>query len=97
MPHRSVLAPALVVAAVGLGFQATFPAFEPLSPALLAEATLVNAWADFDDDENADLFVGFNGQPNRLYRNEGGRLTDVAADRGVADARPTRAAAPCCR
>ena len=48
---------------------------------------------DPDADGDADLFVGFNGTPNRLYRNDAGQLTDIAAEAGVADARATRAAA----
>ena len=39
------------------------------------------------------MFVGFDGKPNRLYRNDKGTFTDVAAAAGVADSRPTRAAA----
>jgi len=70
------------------------PRFEPVQRELLgAGGTLVNAWGDYDGDGDADLFVGFNGAPNRLYRNDGGVLVEVAAAAGVADARPTRAAA----
>jgi hypothetical protein len=68
--------------------------FEAVQPALFASGgTLVNAWADFDGDGDPDQFVGFNGEPNRLYRNDAGVFADVAATAGVADARPTRAAA----
>ena len=79
---------------LALGGQAGLPfAFAPASPDLAAAGTLTNAWADYDGDGDPDLFVGFNGAPNRLYRNDRGTLTDMAADAGLADARPTRAAA----
>src|SRR3990172_13319019 len=68
--------------------------FEPVQPALLsAGGTLVNAGADADGDGDLDLFVGFNGAPNRFYRNDEGTLVETAAAAGLADARPTRAAA----
>ncbi len=70
------------------------PAFEPVQTDLFAAGNaFVNAWADYDGDGDADLFVGFNGAANRLYRNDGGTFVDVAATVGVADPRPTRAAA----
>jgi hypothetical protein len=70
------------------------PRFTAVQPDLLgAGSTLVNAWADFDGDGDLDLFVGFNGGPNRLYRNDGGTLVDVAGAVGTADARATRAGA----
>ena len=55
--------------------------------------SFTNAPADMDGDGDADMFVGMNGAPNRLYRNDAGVLMDVAPGTGVADARPTRAAA----
>ena len=82
--------------AVWLLAQATVPSprFEARQTDLLsAGGTLVNAAADYDGDGDVDLFVGFNGAANRLYRNDRGVFTDVAAAAGVADARPTRAAA----
>lgn len=80
-----------VLIAQGAG---TRPRFEPAQAALFAAGgTLVNAAADYDRDGDADIFVGFNSAPNRLYRNEGGRFADVATAAGLADARPTRAAA----
>lgn len=68
--------------------------FRPVQPELFAASgALANAFADIDGDGDADLFVGFNGMPNRLYRNDGGTFTEIAAEAGVADARATRAAA----
>ncbi|HEX6051087.1 MAG TPA: CRTAC1 family protein [Gemmatimonadaceae bacterium] len=70
------------------------PRFEPVQPELLAAGgTLVNAWADYDRDGDIDLFVGFNGAANRLYRNDGGTLVEVGGAAGVGESRPTRAAA----
>ena len=70
------------------------PVFEPMQPDLFAAgANLVNALADIEGDGDLDLFVGFDGTPNRLYRNDGGVFADVAVAAGVADARATRAAA----
>jgi hypothetical protein len=77
-----------------VGSAATAPQFEPIQQDLFSAGnTLVNAAADYDGDGDIDLFVGFNGAPNRLYRNDRGVFAEVAAAAGVADARPTRAAA----
>jgi len=87
--------PAGLVALVFLAAaQAPRPDFERVQPGLLKlGGTLVTTWADWDLDGDPDLFVGFNGQHNRLYRNDAGSLEDVAPSLGVDDARPTRAAA----
>jgi len=70
------------------------PGFRPVQPDLFAAGgTFTNAVADFDGDGDLDLFVGFNGAANRLYRNDDGVFTDVAATLGLAGTRPTRAAA----
>ena len=58
-----------------------------------AGSNFTNAFADYDNDGDLDMFVGFDGKPNRLYRNDKGTFTDVASAAGVADSRPTRAAA----
>ncbi|MFQ6114292.1 MAG: FG-GAP-like repeat-containing protein, partial [bacterium] len=48
------------------------------------ESTRGCAWADYDNDGDLDLFVvGYDGWPNRLYRNDGGTFTDVASSVGV--------------
>ncbi len=84
-----VLAASVVVLA-----QQRIPVFEPMQPDVLgAGSNFTNAFADYDNDGDLDMFVGFDGKPNRLYRNDKGMFTDVAAAAGVADARPTRAAA----
>jgi hypothetical protein len=68
--------------------------FEPVQPDLFGVAgAQPNAWADYDNDGDLDLFVGFRGRPNRLYRNENGTFVDVAEQAGLADAADTRAAA----
>lgn len=86
------IALALVITAFVM--QGVRPAFEPIQPEVLgAGANLTNAFADYDNDGDPDMFVGFDGKPNRLYRNDNGTFVDVAAAAGVADARPTRAAA----
>lgn len=103
---RGMLSAAIATLAAGLvAATPQAPAFEPIQKELLAAGNaFVNAWADFDADGDADLFVGFNGQPNRLYRNDRVRaaslrdlyqstLTDIASSIGLAGSRPTRAAA----
>ena len=92
---RWVISIAIVAAAsVIAAGQGQGPVFEPMQPELLgAGSTFTNAFADYDVDGDPDMFVGFDGKPNRLYRNDKGTFADVAAAAGVADARPTRAAA----
>ena len=67
---------------------------ELIQPDLFAAGgAYTNAWADFDNDGDLDLFVGFGaGIPNRLYRNDGGTFVDVAGVAGVADTERTRGA-----
>ena len=65
-----------------------------MQPELLgAGSTFTNAFADYGNDGDPDLFVGFDGKPNRLYRNDKGTFVDVAREAGLVDSRPTRAAA----
>lgn len=70
------------------------PVFDAIQPELMGGgASFTNAFADYDGDGDLDLFVGFDGKPNRLYRNDKGTFADVASIAGVADERPTRAVA----
>ena len=43
------------------------------------------AWEDFDQDGDPDLYVANDFGRNNLYRNDGGRFVDVAAQMGVED------------
>ncbi len=82
-----------VMAGVVVGGQARVPLFEPLQPDVLgAGSAFTNAFADIDGDGDLDMFVGFDGTPNRLYRNDKGTFVDIATTAGMADSRPTRAA-----
>ncbi len=43
------------------------------------------AWEDFDEDGDPDLYVANDFGRNNLYRNDGGRFHDVAAELGALD------------
>ena len=93
MPHRTLTLVALTSVAV-TAWMAAPPVFTPVQPELFAAGgSFTNAWADYDGDGDADLFVGFNGTPNRLYRNDAGTFVDggtTTPDAGeIADAGST--------
>ncbi len=91
---RRLIAVALIASVTGARPMQSRPVFRALQPELFAAGgALANAFADVDNDGDLDLFVGFNGTPNRLYENSRGVFRDVAAASGIADARATRAAA----
>ncbi|MEQ8839221.1 MAG: VCBS repeat-containing protein, partial [Lacipirellulaceae bacterium] len=47
--------------------------------------TMAAAWNDFNQDGRIDLYVANDFGRNCLYRNEGGKFTNVAAEAGVED------------
>lgn len=73
---------------------------EPVSFAVLAQpdfetgGALTDAWADYDGDGDPDRFVGFNGAPARLYRNDRPYgFAEVAGEVGLTVERRVRTAA----
>ena len=84
---------ALLVLLLPVGCRTSEPAFEPVQPDLFsAPGAQPNAWADYDNDGDLDLFVGFRGAPDRLYRNDQGIFVDVAPEVGLANVEETRVA-----
>src|SRR5882672_399459 len=71
------------------------PSFELVQPESFAvSGGQPSCWADFDNDGDLDLFVGFkDAVANRLYRNDRGKFVEIAGDAGLADLTDTRAAA----
>lgn len=70
------------------------PRLELVQPELFpGSGGQANCAADFDNDGELELFVGFKADlSNRLYRNDRGTFKEVAAEAGVADLTDMRAA-----
>ncbi len=61
------------------------PQFTPHQPDLFRDGSaLTNAVADFDNDGDLDIFVGFNNKPARLYCNDRGTFKEIAGEIGLA-------------
>lgn len=52
-----------------------------------AGATRQASWVDYDGDGDPDLFLALRDGPNRLWRNDGARFTDVTEATGIGDPR----------
>ena len=50
-----------------------------------ARYSFAAVWEDYDNDGDPDLYVANDFGRNNLYRNDGGKFTDVAAEAGVED------------
>jgi hypothetical protein len=94
LPILAVCASLVAVPACERQPQPAPPQFARVQPELFdASGAQPNAWADYDNDGDLDLFVGFRYRANRLYRNDQGTFADVAEQVGLADTVETRAAA----
>ena len=47
--------------------------------------SLASSWSDYDNDGDPDLYVANDFGRNNLYRNDGGKFVDVAAETGCED------------
>ena len=105
MRHSIIIAATLVAvwSTLSCGAQAPEPTtsstvevhFRPVQPELFKDSgALTDAWADIDGDGDPDRFVGFNGAPSRLYRNDRGNgFVDIAVEVGLSVTRSVRTAA----
>lgn len=60
--------------------------FEQIIPSPIPNTFRVKhiLWADYDNDDDYDLFISAHAQPNRLYKNNGGlNFTDITVEAGI--------------
>ena len=98
MPHRAWFLMAIVslfLAGCDRAMEPQPVRFAPVAEHLFSDGgALTDAWADIDLDGDPDRFVGFNGTPSRLYRNDGiDGFVDIATDVGLTVSRSVRTAA----
>jgi hypothetical protein len=75
---------AAALAVTGIGARAQQAEFSAVQVTLFAQpGALSNAWADYDNDGDADLVVTFKNGEVRLYRNDGRTFTSVGAALGL--------------
>lgn len=79
---RSLLGLAALLSSASVGAQA--PGFTSVQPDTFSvPGSLSNAWADFDGDGDLDFAVSLKGGEIRLYRNDGGRFTNIGVQMGL--------------
>lgn len=95
IPRWSIGSCLLVLAACDRPEEPQPVRFAPFAEDLFADGgALTDAWADVDQDGDPDRFVGFNGTPSRLYRNDGiDGFADIAAEVGLLVERSVRTSA----
>ena len=57
-------------------------------PGLEDSESEVVLWADYDNDGDQDVFVGYHSVPNQLFRNDGGAFSDVTEEAGLPTVEP---------
>ncbi|MCY3870861.1 MAG: FG-GAP-like repeat-containing protein [Gemmatimonadetes bacterium] len=80
--------PAVRLQLQGIGQRAQPGGFVDVSPHMgLGDsgAGFGAAWADFDSDNDLDLYLVRSREPNRLYRNDGAGFTDIGPALGIDD------------